>query len=65
MDMKANYNIKHFIILFVVILGLRILTDSWMMTLGIVMILLLIDRMLIIYDNKRRRDKEENDKDNN
>ncbi len=63
--MKANYNIKHFIILFVVILGLRILTDSWMMTLGIVMILLLIDRMLIIYDNKRRRDKEENDKDNN
>ncbi|MDY6409508.1 MAG: hypothetical protein SPK71_06685 [Prevotella sp.] len=60
--MKANYNIKHFIILFVVILGLRILTDSWMMTLGIVMILLLIDRMLIIYDNKRRRDKEENDK---
>ena len=63
--MKANYNIKHFIILFVVILGLRILTDSWMMTLGIVMILLLIDRMLIIYDNKRRRDKEENDKHNN
>lgn len=63
--MKANYNIKHFIILFVVILGLRILTDSWMMTLGIVIILLLIDRMLIIYDNKRRRDKEENDKDNN
>ena len=62
--MKANYNIKHFIILFVVILGLRILTDSWMMTLGIVMILLLIDRMLIIYDNKRRRDKEENDKNN-
>ena len=52
--MKKQYGILHFVAIFIVTLGIRLLTDSWMMTLGIVMILLLIDRLLINYDNRNR-----------
>lgn len=64
--MNNNYNIKHFILFFCVSLALLLLTDSWLMTLGILMLLLLIDRLLINYDNKRRyrqNQDNENEKD--
>lgn len=39
--------------------ALLYLTKSWLMSLGILMLLLLIDSFLLQYDNKRRREWEE------
>ena len=61
--MKSSYNISHFIIFFCVSFALLLLTKSWLMTLGILMLLLLIDRLLINYDNRRRLKQEQRDND--
>ena len=47
--------IKHILLLVFVSAGLLYITRSWFMSLGILMILLLIDALLRQYDNKRRR----------
>ncbi len=52
MDKKV---IKHILLLVFVSSGLLYLTRSWLMSLGIMMILLLIDALLRQYDNKRRQ----------
>ena len=52
MDKKV---IKHILLLDFVSSGLLYITRSWLMSLGIMMILLLIDALLRQYDNKRRQ----------
>lgn len=52
MDKKV---IKHILLLVFVSSGLLYITRSWLMSLGIMMILLLIDALLRQYDNKRRQ----------
>ena len=37
------------------------LTDSYLMTLGIVILLVLVERLLVSYLEKREEEKEEND----
>ena len=41
---------------FVVSVALLLLTQSWWMALGILMVILLIDNFLKQYDNKRKRE---------
>lgn len=56
--MKVKINWKHFLLFFVVIGGIYLLTKSFWMTLGIVLILFVIDHFLKEYDERRRKDKE-------
>ena len=51
--MKLN-TILHILGIFVVSVALLLLTQSWWMALGILMIILLIDNFLKQYDNKRK-----------
>ena len=56
MDKRA---VIHIIVVLIVSSCLYIITESFLMSLGILMILLLIDQLLIQYDSKRRREWEE------
>ena len=56
--MKVKINWKHFLLFFVVIGGIYLLTRSFWMTLGIVLILFVIDHFLKEYDERRRKNKE-------
>lgn len=51
--------ILHILFLLFLSAALLYLTKSWLMSLGILMLLLLIDSFLLQYDNKRRREWEE------
>ncbi len=51
--------VLHLLFLLVVSLMLVYITDSFFMSLGILMLLLLIDAFLRQYDSKRRREWEE------
>lgn len=48
--------ILHILGFFVVSVALLLLTQSWWMALGILMVILLIDNFLKQYDNKRKRE---------
>ena len=52
--MKGSFNYKMFILYFVVAAGLLMITKSWLMSLGIFLLIILIDRMIVVYENKRR-----------
>ena len=56
--MKVKINWKHFLLFFVVIGGIYLLTKSFWMTLGIVLILFVIDHFLKEYDERRRKNQE-------
>lgn len=56
MDKKT---ILHILFLLAISSGLYYITQSFFMSLGILMLLLLIDSFLRQYDNKRRREWEE------
>jgi len=50
---------RHFLLLLVVSLGLLYLTRSFWMSLGIMMLLLLVDAFLAQYERKHRADDDE------
>lgn len=55
MEFKFNFNWKVFVVFAIVSTCLYILTQSFFMSLGIMMLLLLIDQLLAQWDEKRRR----------
>lgn len=55
--MKIKLNWKMFLIFFIVCGGLLYLTRSFLMTLGILLVLFVIDGVLKNIDNKHRRKK--------
>lgn len=59
--MKTKINWKLFALLFIVCAGIYILTRSFWMSLGILLLLFVIDGLLADYDRKRRgqRNKEQ------
>lgn len=57
--MKVKINWKYFVLFFVVCGGIYYLTRSFLMTLGIMLILFVIDGVLRDYDNKRRGKKNQ------
>ncbi len=59
--MKFKLNWKVFIVLFIVCGGLLYLTQSFVMTLGILLVLIVVDGLLKNVDDKRKR-KANNDK---
>ena len=61
--MKDSFNFKVFILYFVVAAGLLMITKSWLMSLGIFLLIILIDRALALYENKKRRNTNTNDND--
>ncbi|MBQ6653078.1 MAG: hypothetical protein IJM81_06765 [Prevotella sp.] len=61
--MKYNFDWKHWLLFFVVSAGLLVLTRSFLMSLGIMMLVLLIDRLLAEWDkNRSKKNGEERDK---
>ena len=50
--MKLNINWKRFLVFFIVIDGIYMLTKSFWMTLGIVLLLFVIDHFLKAYDER-------------
>ena len=56
--MKQLINWKEFVVLFIVIGCIYYITRSWLITSGILVILLLIDGLLRQYDHKRRGKKQ-------
>lgn len=50
--MKLNINWKRFLVFFIVIGGIYMLTKSFWMTLGIVLLLFVIDHFLKEYDER-------------
>ncbi len=50
--MKLNINWKRFLVFFIVIGGIYMLTKSFWMTLGIVLLLFVIDHFLKAYDER-------------
>lgn len=56
--MKFNFDWKRWLLFFIVSAGLLALTRSFMMSLGIMLLLLLADRLLADWWENRRRDKE-------
>lgn len=56
--MKIKLNWKYFLVFFVVIGGLYYITRSWLVTSGVLILLLLIDGLLREYDNKKRAEKQ-------
>ncbi len=56
--MKIKLNWKYFLIFFVVIGGLYYITRSWLVTAGIMVLLLLVDGFLREYDNKKKAEKQ-------
>ena len=56
--MKKLINWKEFVVLFIVIGFIYYITRSWLITSGILVILLLIDGLLRQYDHKKRGEKQ-------
>lgn len=56
--MKMKFNWKQFALFFIVVVGLYYLTRSFFMTAGIMVLLLLVDGLLLDYDNRRRGRKQ-------
>lgn len=56
--MKNSFNYKMFILYFVVAAGLLAITKSWLMSLGIFLLIILVDRMLAVYEEKKRRKED-------
>lgn len=56
--MKQLINWKDFVVLFIVIGCIYYITRSWLITSGILVILLLIDGLLRQYDHKKRGEKQ-------
>lgn len=56
--MKQLINWKEFFVLFIVIGCIYYITRSWLITSGILVILLLIDGLLRQYDHKKRGEKQ-------
>lgn len=56
--MKQLINWKEFVVLFIVIGCIYYITRSWLITSGILVILLLIDGLLRQYDHKKRGEKQ-------
>lgn len=59
--MKQLINWKEFVVLFIVIGCIYYITRSWLITSGILVILLLIDGLLRQYDHKKRGEKQADD----
>ena len=57
MKQKIQINWKRFLLLFVVIFGIYHLTQSFWMTLGIILLLFVVDNFLKEYDDKKRRER--------
>ena len=55
MDKKGK--ILHILMIFVVSAGLLFITESWWMSLGILMLLLLADAFIQVYQRKREQEK--------
>lgn len=62
MDFKINFNWKVFAVFAIVSTCLYVLTQSFLMSLGIMMLLLLADQLIAQWDEQRRR-KTEREKD--
>lgn len=56
--MKQLINWKEFVVLFIVIGCIYYITRSWLITSGILVILLLIDGLLRQYDHKKRGEEQ-------
>ena len=56
--MNAQINWKKFLVYFFVIAGLYLITKSFWMTLGIILLLFVIDYLLGEYDRRRQRREE-------
>jgi positive regulator of sigma E activity len=59
MDKKAK--ILHIIMIFVVSAGLLFITESWWMSLGILMLLLLADAYIQAYQKKKEQQSKDNE----
>jgi len=58
MKQKIRINWKRFLLFFVVICGIYYLTQSFWMSLGIILLLFVIDNFLKEYDDRKRRERE-------
>ena len=56
--MKNSATIWHILAILVVSAGLLYLTQSWWMSLGILMLILLADAYIAMYQQRRDKDKE-------
>ena len=56
--MRLHFDWKRWLLFFIVSAGLLALTGSFMMSLGILLLLLLADRLLADWWENRRRNKE-------
>lgn len=56
--MKQLISWKEFVVLFIVIGGIYYITCSWLITGGVLALLLLIDGLLRQYDHKKRGEKQ-------
>ena len=54
-----RFNWWQFLVYIIVAAGLLYLTQSFAMSLGIFMLLLLVDQFLAAYDRRHRRDKDD------
>lgn len=63
MKFKIKIDWKKFLVFFVVIAGLYIITHSWLMTAGIMLLLLVADYVLADWDDTRKRRRAEKEKD--
>ena len=59
--MKQLINWKEFAVLFIVIGGIYYITRSWLITGGVLALLLLVDGLLRQYDHKKRGEKQAED----
>lgn len=57
MKQKIQINWKRFLLFFVVIFGIYHLTQSFWMTLGIILLLFVVDNFLKEYDDKKNRER--------
>ena len=55
--MKQNIKINHLILMLVVCGGIYALTGSFLMTLGIVILLLVVDALLAQYERKKKSEE--------
>ena len=58
--MKQKFNVGRFLLMFVVCGGLYLITGSFFMTLGIMILLLLVDQALAQYE-KRKKERQDID----
>ena len=57
MKLKIQIKWMRFLLFFVVIFGIYHLTQSFWMTLGIILLLFVVDNFLKEYDDKKRRER--------